>query len=289
MLGARTYSTVDHDDKNKPTWSKLMRSYRIFWSRRMHFGLGILAMVALAWFGVWLDKNYDLWESVHVSCLPNQPRVQVQPNFMESSVFEIMHTELPHHPLLGSNPLSDTVFNNSMGWVVYFNKEGLVNLGGNPHYRSMLPYVSKVLNPESNAFVFNLLVSAQNLDRNAYAVETHVDDTLGIAHPKKWLFQDVFLAHQVDVLYTNLPEDMVGGELEIWPADIDEPGSDAGIVAPAQNMHVQFRGDSLHRVKSFSSPSGKPRISLVLEQYRIPKKYYHLTTTYCEGSGCSTQ
>lgn len=211
----------------------------------------------------------------------------MQPNFLERSEFDNLHHELPHHPMLESNPLSESVFNNSKGWLVNFNREGLPLLAANPLFKTVMPYVNRVVNPDANAFVFNLLVSAQNLDPKAYAVEEHVDDTLGIRLPKRWIFTDIFLAHQVDVLYTNLPENMVGGELEIWSCDLEKPGADSGIVAPAQNMHVQFRGDSLHRVKSFSSPSGQPRISLVLEQYRIPQKYYPLTITYCEGKNCA--
>ena len=49
-------------------------------------------------------------------------------------------------------------------------------------------------------------------------------------------------------------------------ARVEEPRSKQ--VAPAENVLVTFRGDAHHMVRGFNA-TGK-RVSLVLEQYRLP-------------------
>lgn len=81
---------------------------------------------------------------------------------------------------------------------------------------------------------------------------------------------------QVNVLYLNVPPDMRGGTLTVTPtcyldamkAELRRCHTeDAARVIPKANKMVEFRGDALHSVGQFRSPSGGERVGLVLEQY----------------------
>ncbi len=47
---------------------------------------------------------------------------------------------------------------------------------------------------------------------------------------------------------------------------------------------VKFRGDALHSIDNFQSPSGKPRVSLVLKQYRLSPGDYAFTPEFVVGA-----
>ena len=47
-----------------------------------------------------------------------------------------------------------------------------------------------------------------------------------------------------------------------------------------ENLLVHFKGNTYHSVNSFQSLIDKPRISIVLEQYKIPTKHYNKTITF---------
>lgn len=123
---------------------------------------------------------------------------------------------------------------------------------------------------------------------------THTDDTLGDVMPASWSG----VAHQTDVLYVAVPSDMTAGTLQLWTPDLsggrssaleDEPpggehangtcqggveyGQPGVVVVPRENEAASFRGDASHRVlRHGSALPGRPgwRVSLVLEQYRLP-------------------
>lgn len=220
-------------------------------------------------------------ERVHITCLTNQPLVRVFPNFLPEETFRTMHQELPHHPLIGQNPLDEDNFNGSTGFLVKFNLEGLPRLKAHELFDNLVPYVESVLNEHSNAFVFNLLVSAPT-QPGKFAVGMHLDDTVAL-----YGNDEMHLAHQVNVLYTNLPKGMQGGELEAWNMKYEEAASGKAVVTPMENTMVEFRGDAYHRVRGFSSQSRTPRISLVFEQYRISPDEYSKTIAYCENQQCA--
>jgi hypothetical protein len=114
----------------------------------------------------------------------------------------------------------------------------------------------------------------------------HVDNTLAIDSMYE------FYAHHVSVLYLQVPNDMLGGDLELYfgnntgaptegKAEADAAPPDAS-VTPAEGLLVGFRGDALHGVQSFTSKSKQPRVSLVLESYMIPESEYNNTAEYVE-------
>lgn len=77
-------------------------------------------------------------------------------------------------------------------------------------------------------------------------------------------------------MYVDVPEDMVGGALELWrygswkdTLRMKRTSPDY-TATPSNNTMVAFRGDSYHQVKAYHSATSKAaRLSLVLEQYKI--------------------
>lgn len=75
---------------------------------------------------------------------------------------------------------------------------------------------------------------------------------------------------------------MKGGELELLgsPDSVYGPGGYTGEglapalekIVPKENMHAEFRGDSLHRVRAYETDTADVRVSLVLEQYKVPEE-----------------
>ena len=66
------------------------------------------------------------------------------------------------------------------------------------------------------------------------------------------------------MLYVDLPADIEGGGLEI---KCPESGA-LSSVSPSENSVCKFRGDAEHAVRNFTGATN--RISVVLEQYRVP-------------------
>lgn len=112
----------------------------------------------------------------------------------------------------------------------------------------------------------------------------HLDDTLGlwpmrgrlaVAYPYYSL-----ISHQTSVMYVQVPKDMEGGYLVLHPKGIPDTEEREIVMHPKENTIVSFRGDCLHRVVKFASASGRQRISLVLEQYVVPKHLYWRTQKF---------
>ena len=194
------------------------------------------------------------------------------------------------------------------------------DLAAHPMLRCLLPYVQHVALPDANVFVMNVLVvppanagsDAKGSDDHSgggLAVQRHLDNTLAIC-----TLDHSFVADQVDVLYVSLPRGMRGGELCVWrpnteaystgaaswggtltTASADE-GKNAAVpppaecVTPEENLHVSFRGDAKHGVRAWQAddsaaaaamPStSECRVSLVLEQYRVPEQLLPRATRF---------
>ena len=84
------------------------------------------------------------------------------------------------------------------------------------------------------------------------------------------------VSHETDVLYVQVPPDMLGGRLNIWPIGANDSDLTQSLtVTPAPNKILRFRGDALHQVLKHRSPAaGLDRVSLVVEQYVVPEAYY---------------
>lgn len=98
-----------------------------------------------------------------------------------------------------------------------------------------------------------------------------------------------FIAHTVSVMYVSVPEDMEGGELELLGSHEEAHGTGRPSPAPAlesvtpkHNLHAEFRGDSVHRVRGYATKTNQLRISLVLEQYKVAEENEQFLVPYRE-------
>lgn len=88
-------------------------------------------------------------------------------------------------------------------------------------------------------------------------------------------------------MYVSVPEDMEGGELELLGTHMEangpgrpSPAPTLESITPRHNLHAEFRGDSVHRVRGYATKTNQLRISLVLEQYKVSEENEQFLTPY---------
>ena len=196
---------------------------------------------------------------------------------------------LDHPKLRVTGALNDSSFGKTRGFVVKFNEDGIERFRKNPDYACFVDVFDGLREPLTNAFVMNVLLCDLG-DYDAYdakemSVDLHLDDTVGISS------KHTFVAHQVSVLYVSVPEDMEGGQLELFSygnGTVPTNAEPNDAVEPKENLVVTFRGDAFHRVRSYRTRSARERVSLVLEQYYIGDEHYAKTMAFEESSTSNT-
>ena len=229
---------------------------------------------------------------------------------LDEETFETLKTALVNHPRLknADSEALGASFKGSSGFVVRFDGWGGVDatakkLWVRSETRSLVPFFRRCADKECTGFVLNVLVvepsedddkvvvdedapeavklllrkkAEESIDEQ-YCVGWHRDATLGL---KPGADAAPPLAHRVSVLYVAVPE-AAGGELCLRNADRPPWRSERGVidreVAPKPNRLAVFRGDAEHAVRRVTNvtkadasfPKGH-RVSLVLEQYRVP-------------------
>eukprot|EP00277_Geminigera_cryophila_P006429 CAMPEP_0179429904 /NCGR_PEP_ID=MMETSP0799-20121207/15168_1 /TAXON_ID=46947 /ORGANISM="Geminigera cryophila, Strain CCMP2564" /LENGTH=215 /DNA_ID=CAMNT_0021206049 /DNA_START=246 /DNA_END=893 /DNA_ORIENTATION=- len=201
---------------------------------------------------------------------------------MAPDVFADMQECLANHPLTGGAVLGQTAFAKTRGFVIAFNREGIEQFKHDVRFECLYPYFERAVLEEANAWVLNLLICHEPTYASDVVVRLHLDDTLRT----HWIFHS-WLAHQVNVLYVTVPQDMMGGWLQVWnynrkPSqkrthDMNSPDH---TVTPEENTMIAFRGDSFHRVMGYTTRTNTKRISLVLEQYQVAALFYPFTETF---------
>lgn len=253
------------------------------------------------------------------TCARNKPLVIVQDEFLPLEAFETLRRDILAHPKMQSSDsegLGDC-FEGTRGFIVRFNKLAIASgeLAQHSDTQILLPYFEAARDPECNAFVLNCLVcspapataratrtGAPAAGTAATAVDWHRDATLALVPWAEQAGVKPQLAHQVDVLYIQVPP-MVGGHLLLrdprrpaWRVETEASRSGAAsnpvdaTVAPMENRKVSFRGDAEHCVTSFHAKGpGEAdttnslmieRVSLVLEQYKVPVGSFDFTVQY---------
>lgn len=158
------------------------------------------------------------------------------------------------HPLMGGTTLN-VRFSGTEGFSIAFTRGGLARL------ESSFPPLFSIFNAlapdHANAFFFNPLSIATGA-----RVAPHIDRSLNTwTRPEYPPFPI-----KVSVLYLDVPEDLDGGALRLWsPAWY---GYYRPVVRPSTGKLFEFRGDLKHEVEEVRAAS-RPRISLVLESYRL--------------------
>lgn len=245
------------------------------------------ASVAIALFALlrFVMRWYAATKLTHVTTDASMPLVRRTEDYLSFAEFAALKECALRHPKLRvRGGLNDVGFSKTRGFVVKFNLEGVERFRSDPEYACFAPVFDRLRLPDANAFVMNILL-CQLGDYDAYnanelSVGLHLDTSVGIYS------RHMYVAHQVSVLYNNVPPDMEGGELELYEygpgqPDLNHPPGDK--IVPKENMLITFRGDAFHQVRSYRTKSGAERVSLVLEQYKINDASYGKTIRYTEA------
>jgi hypothetical protein len=232
-----------------------------------------------------VQRWYAASEARYLSTTDEQPLVETREDFLDFKRYgDLKACALKHPKLRVKGGLNDGGFSKTRGFVVKFNLEGEKQFKASPDYECFASLFDELRLPAANAFVMNILLCELG-DYDAYSADElsvglHLDTTVGIYS------RHMFVAHQVSVLYNSVPNDMVGGELELFPYGDGYPDTGAAPEAkirPKENMLVNFRGDAFHQVRSYKTRSGSERVSLVLEQYIIDDDAYGKTMRFFEA------
>lgn len=140
-------------------------------------------------------------------------------------------------------------FVGTRGFSVVFRRDGMARL--HRAFPYFVPYLSRVLRPDCNAFYLNplgLVAGSRvdpHIDRSLRSYSTHIDTPV-----------------TVSVLYVEVPASMRGGELVL-----SRGRRHLARITAATNTLVTFDGDLTHAVARMEGPGD--RLSLVCEQYRL--------------------
>ncbi len=172
----------------------------------------------------------------------------------------------------GGGGLNADVFAHTKGFVVYFSRAGILELGKDPRSAILMSIARSAL-PESNWFIMNVLNVPPHNETEEEGEEYKKNPVGWHKDMKDFCKNDIcasFTARAVQVLYVSVPSNMEGGELVFQVENMD---SEEHLVTPQNGMLVKFDGRLLHSVNPFSSPSNEHRISLVLESYVLPPSW----------------
>lgn len=234
-----------------------------------------------------------LTETGFDTCHESQPLYTLEPSVFTDDELAQLKSNILNMSLVEESvttTLNPTQFTYSRGFMLRFNLEGIPQLQDDERYQPLLPIFNKLRRDDTNAFVFNVLTAKSKTFQKA-VVGWHVDDTVGIDEDL-----DVsFVAHEVSVFYLQVPQDMEGGGLKLIDlrGDISQVNLDSDVnsqevreeVQPQENSIVRFRGDACHQVMGYKTETPLERVSVVLEQYKIPPYYYKDTYRFEETVG----
>jgi hypothetical protein len=184
-----------------------------------------------------------------------QTFVHRTPEALPAETIEAIRAAILGSPLLGETNLSGQ-FTGTYGFSITFQREALPEVTA--RFPAFAPFLEAALLPGCNAFLLNPL-----LIQNGRGVAAHIDRSLEYCGPS------IGCPVAVSVLYVQVPEQLSGGELRLY-----HRGNRVAALAPMPRSLVTFRGDMVHEVASVDvgAPAlSEARISLVVEQYRVPE------------------
>lgn len=183
-----------------------------------------------------------------------QSYVNRTPDALEASAIAAIRSAILDSPLLGETNLSGQ-FSGTYGFSVTFRREALSQVAD--RFPAFAPFLDAAVLPDCDAFLLNPL-----LIQNGKGVAAHIDRSLA------FYGEAIGCPVAVSVLYVQVPEPLAGGELRLY-----HRGRHVAGVTPQTGALVTFRGDLTHEVVAVESGApeiAEARISLVVEQYRVP-------------------
>lgn len=167
-------------------------------------------------------------------------------------------------PYLAESDLNEG-FSSTKGFSIMFRRDQLER--AKELIPALVPYFEKVLKPEANAFFLNPLVI-----HGGGAVGAHADKTLGS------YLKTAPYPFCVSVLYLSLPKPRTGGNI------VFHRWFGRHTLTPKENLLLEFPGWLKHEVTELKSESESPRVSMVLEQYKLePDQLEQLTPWHLDS------
>lgn len=197
---------------------------------------------------------------------------RVRRNLLPATQLQALNQAVLESPYLGTTDL-DHGFEQTYGFSMVFRRQHISRV-----YQvlpSAQPFLEKILEPRSQAFLVNPLVIHEG-----QGVAPHADKTLMSFFPPT---QKTPFPYRVSVLYLSLPAGIQGGQLVFHRNALVKARFE-----PEVNALVEFPGWLYHEVKPWSQvgqETSGPRVSLVCEQYRLNERQlayvpeFHLEST----------
>ena len=193
------------------------------------------------------------------------PLIDIQDDFLSPEECKDLKEYILKHELL-NNDWSKNDF------IIRFNtSEDSKKMFLEKKIEKIYKIFERIKQPGTNAYIVNTAILSNSYNSEEYnQITGHYDDSINIQDWTKRMILPVCTT----ILYINVPENCEGGNLYLSPF-----GSRGGLETktqyiPKQGRKLTFRGDTNHLVEPFFCENNtEKRISLVLEQYKIPDKY----------------
>ncbi|MBN1204728.1 MAG: 2OG-Fe(II) oxygenase [Myxococcaceae bacterium] len=178
-----------------------------------------------------------------------------KPEALPAEAIDSIREAILGSSLLGESNLTEQ-FSGTYGFSVSFRREALPQVTA--RFPAFAPFLEAALLPGCDAFLLNPL-----LIQNGRGVAAHIDRSLEFYGPS------IGCPVAVSVLYVHVPGQLAGGELRLY-----HRSKQVAVLAPQPRSLVTFRGDMAHEVSGVEAGApalSEARISLVVEQYRVPE------------------
>lgn len=178
-------------------------------------------------------------------------------NFESIQTCKDMSTHLLEHPSMVEG----------QGFSVYFDEARDMEMKFIGHdLKCIYDIFKKIREPKTNSYVCNVMVVPQCNDKSdkEISVGGHYDGTL----EETDYFGKYYMPLCTSVVYLQTPETFKDGELFLKKYNCDKMYAQ---VKPKVGKYVRFRGDMYHGVHKMYSDESTHRLSIVFEQYILPK------------------
>jgi hypothetical protein len=153
------------------------------------------------------------------------------------------------------------------GFSVYFDEAHDLETKFSGHnLNCVFDIFKKVKEPKTNSYVCNVMVVPPCNDKSdkEISVGGHYDGSL----EETDCFGKYYMPLCTSILYLQTPENFHGGELFLKKYYCDKMYAQ---VKPKVGKYARFRGDMYHGVHKMYSDENTLRLSIVFEQYILPK------------------
>jgi len=153
------------------------------------------------------------------------------------------------------------------GFSIYFDEADDLELKFAGHdLKCVYDIFKRVREPKTNSYVCNVMVVplCNNKSDKEISVGGHYDGSI----EETDFFGKYYMPLCTTVLYLQTPKNFTGGELFLKKYYDDKTYAH---IRPVVGKYVRFRGDMYHGVHKMYSDESTSRLSIVFEQYIIPK------------------